>query len=168
VYEGYHIPKGARILPLEWYVRPPIELTKQADSSRAFTRDERVYPEPEDFLPQRWLSPKYPTYKEPLTEFPTIRGHSLFGFGRRTCQGQNLTYDMLLLGCGGIAWAFDLKKRRDAQGAEIEIPWNKTNSLLIIKPDPFVFDLAPRSERHRLEVVKNWSLAQEKDPQKRW
>jgi cytochrome P450 len=31
-----------------------------------------MYPEPEEFKPERWLDPQYPTYKEPLTAYPTL------------------------------------------------------------------------------------------------
>jgi cytochrome P450 len=31
-----------------------------------------MYPDPEEFKPERWLDPQYPTYKGPLTAYPTL------------------------------------------------------------------------------------------------
>jgi hypothetical protein len=69
-----------------------------------------MYPDPEAFNPLRWIEPKYPTYQEPLTQYPTIINSTQFGYGRRTCQGQTVTDEDLLIGIGSIAWLFDIKK----------------------------------------------------------
>lgn len=111
------------------------------------TRDESVYPDPETFNPARWLSPKYPTYREPLTTHPNLDGYSQFGFGRRTCQGIPVVDQDLFLTMGGMAWAFDVRRRRDGvSGREVPVPWNDFTPLLIAKPAPFVFDLVARDE----------------------
>jgi len=94
-YNGYHIPKGSTIHPLEW----------------AISRDPELYPDPEAFNPLRWVKPEYPTYQEPLSQYPTIVNSTQFGYGRRTCTGQNVTDEDLLIGIGSIAWLFDIKKR---------------------------------------------------------
>jgi hypothetical protein len=115
----------------------------------------------------RWLDPKSPVYREPLTVYPSIVNHSLFGFGRRTCLGQNLTDAVLFCGLGGIAWAFNIKKKRDlTTGQEIDVPWNRYNSYLIIRPDPFELELTPRSEKHRRLVEQNFEESKMKDPHK--
>ncbi|KAK4635104.1 Cytochrome P450 monooxygenase psoD [Fulvia fulva] len=56
VYEGYHIPKGTVVHPLEWSI----------------SRDPKVFPQPEEWNPMRWLEEQYPTYRKPLTTHPTI------------------------------------------------------------------------------------------------
>jgi cytochrome P450 len=94
-YNGYHIPKGTTLHPLEW----------------AISRDPEMYPDPETFNPLRWLQPEYPTYQEPLTQFPTIINSSQFGYGRRTCQGQTVADEDLLIGIGSIAWMFNIEKK---------------------------------------------------------
>jgi cytochrome P450 len=94
-YNGYHIPKGTTLHPLEW----------------AISRDPEIYPDPETFNPLRWLQPEYPTYQEPLTQFPTIINSSQFGYGRRTCQGQTVADEDLLIGIGSIAWMFNIEKK---------------------------------------------------------
>ncbi|KAH4945452.1 hypothetical protein HBI24_106690 [Parastagonospora nodorum] len=96
-YNGYHIPKGSTIHPLEW----------------AISRDPDMFPDPETFNPLRWVEPEYPTYQEPLTQFPTIINSTQFGYGRRTCQGQTVTDEDLLIGIGSIAWMFNISQKPD-------------------------------------------------------
>ena len=66
VYEGYFIPKGALVHANHF----------------AISRDEDLYPEAVEFRPERWLDPAWPTYKEPLTEHPVLRGDIAFGYGK--------------------------------------------------------------------------------------
>ncbi|KAL5117698.1 hypothetical protein ACEQ8H_004446 [Pleosporales sp. CAS-2024a] len=94
-YNGFHIPKGSTMHPLEW----------------AIARDPDMFPDPETFNPLRWVKPEYPTYQEPLTQFPTIIHSTQFGYGRRTCQGQTVTDEDLLIGIGSIAWMFNIAPR---------------------------------------------------------
>lgn len=75
LYDGYHIPAGSVMHPLEWSI----------------SRDPRVFPDPDEWNPMRWLEDVYPTYQEPLSKHPTITGYSQFGYGRRTCQGMGVT-----------------------------------------------------------------------------
>jgi hypothetical protein len=60
----------------------------------------------------------------------------------------------------GMAWAFDIRKKRDEFGKEIPVPWNKYTSLLIAKPDPFDFDLFVRSEERRQTIVEQGKVAE--------
>lgn len=69
-----------------------------------------MFPDPETFNPLRWVEPGWPTYQEPLTQFPTIINCSQFGYGRRLCQGQTVADEDLLIGIGSIAWLFDISK----------------------------------------------------------
>ncbi|PSN68798.1 cytochrome P450 [Corynespora cassiicola Philippines] len=151
-YKGYFIPKGTRILPLDY----------------AFLRNPQKYPDPENFRPERWLKAEWPTYQEPLSKFPNIKGMTSFGWGQRQCLGQSLTQDELLVACGGLLWAFNLKKKiHPITGEEIEVPLDKSNSLLIIKPDPFEMAFEPRSVARKAEVKEQWRLAEEKDSAER-
>lgn len=77
---------------------------------RAISRDPDMFPDPEAFNPLRWVEPEFPTYQEPLTQFPTIINSTQFGYGRRTCQGQTVTDEDLLIGIGSIAWLFNISK----------------------------------------------------------
>ena len=65
VYDGYFISKGTMVHANHF----------------AISRDEDLYPDPTEFHPERWLDPSWPTYKEPLTEYPILRGDIAFGYG---------------------------------------------------------------------------------------
>lgn len=87
-----------------------------------------------------------------------------FGWGQRQCLGMSITRDETVTGCGALMWAFNLKKKVDPVTLkEIEVPLNKSNSLLIIKPDPFEMAFEPRSAARKAEVLEQWKLAEVKD-----
>ncbi|KAK7751333.1 hypothetical protein SLS62_006739 [Diatrype stigma] len=149
-YRGFFLPKGTRILPLDW----------------AFLRNPDKYPDPENFRPERWLQPGWPTYQEPLSIYPTIKGLTSFGWGQRQCLGQTLTQDELVVACGALSWCFNLKAKRDpTTGRDLPVPLDKSNSLLIIKPDPFQMDFEPRSEARKAEALRLWA---ESDKEDKW
>ncbi|KAI1859506.1 uncharacterized protein JN550_012024 [Neoarthrinium moseri] len=147
VWNGYFIPAGATIHALEWGI----------------TRNEELYPDAETFNPARWLEPSYPTYKEPLTQHPNLHGFSQFGFGRRTCQGVPIVEQDLFLAMGGIAWAFNVTKKRRADGTEVPVHWNEYSPLLIAKPAPFEFDAAPRNQAIAARVQAMWESGRGED-----
>lgn len=132
--------------------------------NRAFLRNPVKYPDPENFRPERWLEPGWPTYREPLSAYPTVKGMSSFGWGQRACLGQTLTQDELVVACGGVIWGFDLRHKIDAAtGREIPISLTESNSLLIVKPNPYEMSFVPRSEERRVEMLEQWRVADEKD-----
>ncbi|KAI0016108.1 cytochrome P450 [Xylariomycetidae sp. FL0641] len=152
VFQGYFLPKGTRILPLDW----------------AFLRNPAKYPDPENFRPERWLEPGWPTYQEPLTQYPTIKGMTSFGWGQRQCLGQTLTQDELIVACGALCWCFNLKHKKNPKtGVHLPVPLNKSNSLLIIKPDPFEMAFEPRSVARKEEALRLWKESDENDRRQR-
>ena len=119
-------------------------------ASRAFLCNPTKYLDPENYRLERWIEPGWPSYQEPLTKYPNVKGMTPFGWGQRACLGQSLTQDELVIACGGLAWAFNLNRKIDpATGLEIDVPLNKSNSLLIIKPDPFQMVSEPGSAARR-------------------
>jgi hypothetical protein len=88
---------------------------------------------------------------------------SPFGWGQRTCIGQGITEDENLLACGGIAWGFNIDFKYTASGEKIDVPTNKSNSLLIIKPDKFEINIVPRSEERFQDIVGEYQAAEEAD-----
>ncbi|KAK4097601.1 cytochrome P450 [Parathielavia hyrcaniae] len=138
-YNGFYVPAGATIHALEWGI----------------SRDEDRYPDAEAFNPDRWLDPRYPTYREPLSTYPNLASFSQFGFGRRTCQGVPVVEQDLFLTMGGLAWAFDLRKKLDLDaGGEMPLHWDDYTPLLIAKPEKFPFDAVPRS-RKKLRLMRS-------------
>jgi cytochrome P450 len=146
-YNGFYIPKGAVIHAVDL----------------ALARDEQLYPDPETYNPARWLEPSYPTYKEPLTEHPRLMGHHGFGMGRRMCPGIDVTEAELLVACGALLFAFDMKPYNNSKG---EPQWPDSLAFtpnLIGGPLPFKFDCAVRSEKKaaRIRELYEESLANE-------
>lgn len=91
-----------------------------------------------------------------------------FGWGQRQCLGQSVTQDELVVACGALAWCFNLKHKVDPKtGEKIHIPLDKSNSLLIVKPDPFEMAFEPRSEKRKQEAIQAWHEAEAKDQKQR-
>ncbi|KAJ9602494.1 hypothetical protein H2200_013037 [Cladophialophora chaetospira] len=131
VYNGYSIRKNTIIHPVQWSIH----------------RDTSLYPDPESFIPERWLEASYPTYKEPLTVYPNLQNYSNFGFGRRICVGQNVAERSLYIEAAMLAWACDIK----------EIPGKKPPEYDYItgfNTRPKWFDFELKARRGREEVVK--------------
>jgi hypothetical protein len=85
---------------------------------------------------------------------------SSFGWGQRTCVGQSLTESELLLACGSICWGFDLDFKTDEKtGRKFKVPTDKSNDLLIIKPEKFEMSIRPRSDAKALEIAQQWNQA---------
>jgi len=69
--------------------------------------DPSIYPEPERFYPERWLSPGAPS-------FP----NQAFGFGARRCPGRFFLKDNLWSAIVGILAAFDISPSEDGPPEE--------------------------------------------------
>jgi hypothetical protein len=79
-----------------------------------------------------------------------------------------VTQDELVVACGALAWCFNLKPKRDpVTGQNFPVPLDKSNSLLIIKPDPFRMEFEPRSEERKSEALLMWERAEREDTLKR-
>lgn len=153
-YDGHFIPKGTSVHPLEF----------------AFSRDPKTYPNPHAFLPERWLSPEYPTYREPLSQYPTAVGATTFGWGRRYCQGQDLTHHEAVLACGSIFWAFDMHLKDPSQlplpkagECEFKSPADWEQSLIIVRPEQFDVTYTIRSPEHAEAVKAYYDLSKMSD-----
>ncbi|KAI4960765.1 hypothetical protein J4E86_002390 [Alternaria arbusti] len=142
-YDGYFIPKGALIHATEWARRS----------------DESLYPNPEEFNPDRYLNPKYPTYKEPLTKYPNVINHHVFGYGRRNCLGMEIVDYQLVTIMGSLAWAFNVTKKKNKIGIDIPIHTEDWTDLLITRPEVFVFDIKPRDAHKEKKLVAMYEEA---------
>lgn len=83
LYNGMFIPAGATIVENIWWVRSPRlgDLLK-SDLSRGICHDEKVYPTPEMFNPDRFLDKEGKI--DPSVKDPELR---IFGSGRRWGMG---------------------------------------------------------------------------------
>ncbi|KAH8998285.1 cytochrome P450 [Lactarius hatsudake] len=90
-YEGYYIPAGSTIIPNAW----------------GMMHDPAVFPEPDRFYPERWLSPEAPA-------FP----NQAFGFGARQCPGRFLARASIWSNVVGILAAFNVTPTEDGRPEE--------------------------------------------------
>ncbi|KAB5513233.1 cytochrome P450 [Coniochaeta sp. 2T2.1] len=143
-YRGVQIKKGTIILACEWSIN----------------RVESKYPDAESFRPERWLEPGWPTYQEPLSRYPSFRegqGMHTFGWGRRTCLGNNIVDDEMFCFGAGVLWAFDMApKTCPRTGEPVAIDTRATNSHVILEPSPFYMDFKPRSKERGADVLDGY------------
>ncbi|KAF2234318.1 cytochrome P450 [Viridothelium virens] len=125
VYEGYHLPAGSVMHPLEWCI----------------SRDPTMFPDPEAYNPMRWLDPAYSTFKEDLTVHPTITQYSQFGYGRRVCQGQEVTEADMFVGVGAMAWLFNISK--DDPNSDADSAYESGADESLEQDDQFRMDKKP-------------------------
>lgn len=114
VYRGYHIPGGSTIVLNSWYVAKVPRLdTLKLKNSRAILRDENVWPNPNEFSPERFLNAS--------GELDREAPQAAFGFGRRGCAGLHMAQDSLWMTAVSLLWAFDIEKAVDEKGQPIEV-----------------------------------------------
>ncbi|CUA73057.1 Cytochrome P450 2J6 [Rhizoctonia solani] len=91
VYKGYDIVKGDVVIGNIW----------------AMCRDQRVYPNPEEFNPDRFLDPDVPPAP-------------IFGWGRRRCPGLHFGDASVFIVLTSILSVYKILKRQDSNGAEVQ------------------------------------------------
>jgi hypothetical protein len=85
-----------------------------------------------------------------------------FGWGRRTCLGQNIVDDEMFVFGAGVLWAFNLSQKIDrTTGEPVPIDTQATNSHVILEPDPYEIDIKVRSEKRAEQVMKGYQAVRE-------
>ncbi|KAE9445456.1 hypothetical protein C3L33_22646, partial [Rhododendron williamsianum] len=85
---GYHIPKGTRLFPNIWKLH----------------RDPRVWPDPEKFVPERWLEGNHAAG---LDVYGSTYEFSPFGTGRRSCPGNTFAMQVTQLTLARLIQGFE-------------------------------------------------------------
>ncbi|KAG1727488.1 cytochrome P450 [Suillus paluster] len=119
VCEGYYIPKGATVMPNVW----------------AMTQNEHKYPNPSQFLPERFLNADGSLNEDTVDV--------TFGFGRRSCVGRHFADASLWIAMSGLLARFMFSKQSDSNGkvVDFEPQWS---TGVAIHPLPFPFTISPR------------------------
>ncbi|KAI0653349.1 cytochrome P450 [Cubamyces menziesii] len=121
-YKGYHLPRGAVVMGNVW----------------AITHDEKKYPEPFAFKPERYLADDGTL--DCSTNDPS---RYAFGFGRRACPGKFLAEDSLWLTIAHFLSVFNMSF---AEGTPSKIEFlNGT----VTRPVPHKYKISPRSENSK-------------------
>ncbi|KAI0270485.1 cytochrome P450 [Gloeopeniophorella convolvens] len=120
VHDGLFIPAGTTVLPNTW----------------AILHDPEVFPEPEEFRPERFLDAAGRFRDEPLVMYA-------FGYGRRMCPGRHLVDSTLWILVVSVLAAFDVHHKLDAQGNKVPVE-GRYGDALISHPLPFAYDISPR------------------------
>lgn len=131
------------------------------------SREPTQFPKGDQFIPERWLDPSWPTYKEPLTEFPHIRGDIAFGYGNRACPGVDLTNMELFTLFGALAWSFDIKSKLPKD----QLPWYEVNPYVITMSKPFPLEIKARTEEKKrfiLDGCPDPGYTLKDKPENRW
>jgi cytochrome P450 len=137
IYEGYFIPKGATVLPCQW----------------AISRDTRHYPDPEEFIPERFLKIDEKTGKPPLD--PVLYA---FGFGRRICPGIHFAEASLFLHISCVLATFNIERAVDENGKEkLPVPGHVGEGAVMNHPE-FECRITPRSA-NAVSLIESAALA---------
>lgn len=99
-YKGYYIPKGTWVQGNVW----------------AIHHNEREFPDPDRFNPNRYL-PNHPDSRP----FPGEKGYMTFGWGRRVCSGQALAEQGTWITIARLLWGFRIEKMRRTDGSVVEV-----------------------------------------------
>lgn len=154
---------ATRLRPPSLYnlARCPDLQTNRSSPSRSINRVTSKYPDPENFRPDRYLDPSFPTYQEPLSKYPNFRdskyGQHTFGWGRRKCLGMDIVDDEFFVTGAGLLWAFNMTQAvNPVTGDKVPINSMATNSHVILEPSEFQMRFEVRSEEKRDSVVRNF------------
>ncbi|EJC99662.1 cytochrome P450 [Fomitiporia mediterranea MF3/22] len=123
VYNGSFIPAGAIVLPNLW----------------AMMKDPTTYPNPDQFIPERWLPQD--GKESPLDVYKIV-----FGIGRRVCTGRHFADNAIFMGTASLLAAFNFSKALDEHGVPIT-PGQEYYTHFVRHPRPFKYSLTPRSEK---------------------
>ncbi|KAJ7147026.1 cytochrome P450 [Mycena crocata] len=130
IYEGYFIPKGATVISNIW----------------AMTRDQLIYPEPEVFKPERFLTADGNSTEDTVG---FAFGLNNFRFGRRIC----IVWATIV----SILSTFSISKRKMQTGRKLTLIPPLTNGIIWVSlltcanshPQPFKCCITPCSETAR-------------------
>ncbi|EEB97879.1 hypothetical protein MPER_02709 [Moniliophthora perniciosa FA553] len=99
VYNGYTIPKGSIVLANLW----------------SMMHDPSIYPDPEQFMPERFLNLDGRLKSDILSPEDIV-----FGFGRRICPARILAFSSVWMVTASTLAVFNVSKAVDKNGRVIE------------------------------------------------
>ncbi|KAH9216523.1 putative cytochrome P450 [Leptodontidium sp. 2 PMI_412] len=140
IYKDWLIPKDTWVQGNVW----------------AIHRNEKDFPEPDRFNPERYLEDS-PDHRP----FPNERGYMTFGWGRRVCAGQALAEQGTFISVARLLWAFNIQKAVDNSGNEIPVDIFDYTDGLNIRPNLFKCRITPRSGEIKRTIEREGRQATE-------
>ncbi|KAM5544308.1 hypothetical protein V8D89_001968 [Ganoderma adspersum] len=123
-YNGHIIPAGATIFVNIWDI----------------LRDPELYPQPEDFVPERFLD---------SSGNLDVRGRDpadvTFGFGRRICPGRHFADSTLFILCASVLSAFEIGPPVGEDGAPLPFKREASDHCVVSHPKVHKYTMKPRS-----------------------
>ncbi|KAF9064351.1 cytochrome P450 1 [Rhodocollybia butyracea] len=124
-YRGYYLPKGCQVVANIWGIN----------------RDPNMFPEPDKFMPERFLN-------SPTGPYTNINNIYAFGFGRRFCAGRHMADNTVWLTIVSVLATLDLRNAKDDTDNEIDIPGEYTKTFFR-HPLPYRSSITPRDQQAR-------------------
>jgi len=124
VYKGFFIPKGSIVLANGW----------------AILHDPELYPDPEEFKPERFLNEDGSVRDDPTLSIA-------FGIGKRICPGRHFIDSTIFIVASSVLSVFNVMKAKDENGNEIPLkaPASHINGF-IVHPEKFECSIVPRDK----------------------
>ncbi|KAF8483980.1 cytochrome P450 [Russula ochroleuca] len=124
VYRGFFIPKGTMIVANVW----------------AILHDPEIYPDPEEFKPERFLDEDGSVRDDPALSL-------VFGNGKRICPGRHLVDATIFIVSSSVLSIFNVTKAKDEYGHEIPVELGlATDQGFVVHPKKFECSIVPRDK----------------------
>ncbi|KAJ3567437.1 hypothetical protein NP233_g6374 [Leucocoprinus birnbaumii] len=124
IYGGFYIPRNCIVFA----------------NAFAMLHDEDIFPDPEVFIPERFLKNR----TELGDELPNPERIASFGFGRRICPGKHIAVSMLYITIASVLHLFDITPSLDHQGKPVEVKAEFVGDSFFSNPVPFKCRITPR------------------------
>lgn len=106
-------------------------------------------------MPERFLGYDLPAASYLNIADPNMRDHWSYGAGRRVCPGVHVAEKSLFLNIARVLWAFNIAKKRDENGDEVQPNTAMVPGWMTI-PQPFECAITPRSEEKADLIKRVW------------
>ncbi|EJD42046.1 cytochrome P450 [Auricularia subglabra TFB-10046 SS5] len=158
VYDGMRLPRGAVLIANAWAMLHDEHISKTGKHShqkrpllsqseaalRALRALKLMYPEPEVFRPERFLT------AGALDKDVMDPRAAVFGFGRRICPGRHFADAEIWLMMATLLHAFDILPAKDGI-----YPAEKLKGGIVVAPMEFECRIVPRSAAKRALVINS-------------
>jgi cytochrome P450 len=108
--------------------------------SRAILHDPEIYPDPEEFKPERFLDEDGSVRDDPTLSL-------VFGIGKRICPGRHLVDATIFIVASSVLSVFSVMKAKDENGHGIPVKLAVTTKQgFIVHPEKFDCSIVPRDK----------------------